>query len=771
MKKLVLVAIALMMSMASFAQFSANPQVKGKAATKDALPNWTPIQQTFVATDINGNTVNIADTLAAGKSVVIDYSAVWCYWCWVLHSHHILEAIHNQLGESVCVLWVEADPSTGSSGLYGAGGVDGSQGDWTNQGTVPYPIIDDPNTTCLVGDENITGYPSVFFVSASGYYCDLYGASWGFGPDEDTNVAVNKVRTLLNTYPRANTAPVISINGNNAALKDAVVTFNANIVSVDSVTSIEWAFSNGTPATVSGQTTASTTWNNLGTETVTLTVTNTTGSTTATLSVNVFDYSQWGDEMDYTNGADYTGSIGLSSGATFYWGVKYPAELMAGRNYLNQVKLYGNEAANVTLNIYQTNPNSEPTNADLVYTYNYTIAARSWNTLSVFSPVQLDVNKDLYVTFAGSGYVATGCEYNGDPNSCLIQSSGWQPIVDINPDLSYTWMIKAVTGAQPDFHLAISGPDNAKIGEPVTFTAITASSATLNWEFEHGNPATSTSFSPSVTWSEAGSFRVTLTATLNGETLTVSKQVNIPLFYCGFEAGESLSEWNFVDADGDGYSWDFSNNFSSAAHTGTGIAASASYINNIGILNPDNWMITPKITIPANGAFIEWWEYGVDVNDYADHYGVFVSTTGNTPADFTEYTIFEGAPTSGQTWVKHSRSLVGFAGQDIYIAFRHWNIENMYWLLIDDIAVTEGDHAGIDNVSDVRVALFPNPTSSILNIAAEGVKEVSVLDVNGRTVMTEKNVNSIDMTELANGVYFVRVITNDGISTQKIVKK
>ena len=46
-----------------------------------------------------------------------------------------------------------------------------------------------------------------------------------------------------------------------------------------------------------------------------------------------------------------------------------------------------------------------------------------------------------------------------------------------------------------------------------------------------------------------------------------------------------------------------------------------------------------------------------------------------------------------------------------------------------------------------------------------------MLDVNGRTVMTEKNVNTIDMTELANGVYFVRVITNDGISTQKIVKK
>ena len=123
-----------MVSVASFAQFSAIPQVKGKAATKDALPDWTHIQQTFVAVDINGNTINIADTLAAGKCIVIDYSATWCSWCWVLHTTGTLDAIHNQLGDSVCVLWVEADPSTDAAGIYGGAG---SQGDWTNGGTVP----------------------------------------------------------------------------------------------------------------------------------------------------------------------------------------------------------------------------------------------------------------------------------------------------------------------------------------------------------------------------------------------------------------------------------------------------------------------------------------------------------------------------------------------------------------------------------------------------------------------------------------------------------
>jgi hypothetical protein len=92
-------------------------------------------------------------------------------------------------------------------------------------------------------------------------------------------------------------------------------------------------------------------------------------------------------------------------------------------------------------------------------------------------------------------------------------------------------------------------------------------------------------------------------------------------------------------------------------------------------------------------------------------------------------------------------------------------------MLIDDVEVIAGNHAGINNANEISVDLYPNPTTSVLNIEAEGVQEVSVIDINGRTVMTEKNVNAINMSNLANGIYYVRVITNNGVSSQKIVKK
>jgi hypothetical protein len=777
MKKTLLVAIALMMSIASFAQFSAQPQAKGSNGAKDALPNWTPIGAAFVATDINGNTVSIADTLAAGKCIVIDYSATWCSWCWVLHSNHILEAIYNQLGDQVCVIWVEADEDTGPEGIYGNG--TNTQGDWTNGGSIPYPIIDNPNTTSLVGG-NITTFPSVYFVSPTGYYCDLYGTDWGFGPYEETSVAVSRVLNLINTYPRAGAAPIIAIDGRNAVRAGSPATFNASVVSVDDVTAVEWSFSNGSPATATGNQ-ATTTWNAPGTETVTLSVTNTSGTTTATLSVNVFDYSNWGDTMDYPGNlsSEIQPAIGLSSGSAFSWGVKYPASLLEGRVYLNEVQIYGSENnARLTLNIYQTNQGGNPSNANLLYTFDYDVTANTWNSLPVHTPIQLDATKDLWVTFTGSGYVATGCTFNGDDNSCLLQNgSTWSPLHELSSQLSSTWLIRAVTNIDPSFSVGIVGPENVEINTAITYTAASRPGATFSWQIEGGEPATGNSATITTQWPTVGYYTITLTATYNGETKTATKRVSavdcsttLP-FTWGFEPNESnYSCWNLVDADGDGRGWDFSNQLGSYAHTGRGIAASASFINNIGPLTPDNWMILPKINVPAEGATIEWWDYGQDINDFADHYGVFVSTTGNNTSDFTN-TIYDGAPTSPRTWVKHSRSLAGYAGQTIYIAFRHFNITNMFWLLIDDINITAGDHASIEDVSNVAVRLFPNPTSNILNIAAEGVKEVSVMDINGRTVMTEQNATSIDMSELANGVYFVRVITNEGIATQKIVKK
>jgi len=144
--------------------------------------------------------------------------------------------------------------------------------------------------------------------------------------------------------------------------------------------------------------------------------------------------------------------------------------------------------------------------------------------------------------------------------------------------------------------------------------------------------------------------------------------------------------FTFIDNDGDGFNWVYYNGATMMTHSGNGIMYSESYSHNTGALSPDNWMITPALTLPddASGFILSWWAAGQDQSYFSEHYSVYVSN-GNTVNDFTSAPIYEGVTTHDMT--RHYISLAEYAGQTIYIAFRHHDIIDMYRLNIDDIFV------------------------------------------------------------------------------------
>ncbi len=85
----------------------------------------------------------------------------------------------------------------------------------------------------------------------------------------------------------------------------------------------------------------------------------------------------------------------------------------------------------------------------------------------------------------------------------------------------------------------------------------------------------------------------------------------------------------------------------------------------------------------------------------------------------------------------------------------------------------DGSHVGIEDVAtSVDFSVYPNPATERLNISCnEAVREINVIDVTGRTVMTLGATNSVNVSSLATGVYMVRVATENGIGMQKFVKE
>ena len=74
---------------------------------------------------------------------------------------------------------------------------------------------------------------------------------------------------------------------------------------------------------------------------------------------------------------------------------------------------------------------------------------------------------------------------------------------------------------------------------------------------------------------------------------------------------------------------------------------------------------------------------------------------------------------------------------------------------------------------DEMVSVYPNPTSSILNIEAEDLVSVTILDMSGRIVyFADENCSaaSIDLEGFAKSEYMIKVETKKGTSVKRIIK-
>jgi hypothetical protein len=75
------------------------------------------------------------------------------------------------------------------------------------------------------------------------------------------------------------------------------------------------------------------------------------------------------------------------------------------------------------------------------------------------------------------------------------------------------------------------------------------------------------------------------------------------------------------------------------------------------------------------------------------------------------------------------------------------------------------------------IAVFPNPTDHIINIYSPHaiIKNVEVYDVRGRRIVeilnSDENKYQLDLSSLETAIYFVKVDTEAGSITKKVIKK
>ncbi len=80
---------------------------------------------------------------------------------------------------------------------------------------------------------------------------------------------------------------------------------------------------------------------------------------------------------------------------------------------------------------------------------------------------------------------------------------------------------------------------------------------------------------------------------------------------------------------------------------------------------------------------------------------------------------------------------------------------------------------GIEEQSLNEFEIYPNPTDGFLNIASTtSINKVEISTLLGQKIIEVENVNPIDISQLANGVYLLKITdSNNTITTKKILKK
>ena len=131
-----------------------------------------------------------------------------------------------------------------------------------------------------------------------------------------------------------------------------------------------------------------------------------------------------------------------------------------------------------------------------------------------------------------------------------------------------------------------------------------------------------------------------------------------------------------------------------------------------------------------------------------------------TIGEFENWEYINGTPdismVAGQSNVKFLFNYLGQDGAQV---------------MLDDITI-DGT-IGIAENTTSTFSIYPNPATTVLNVNAEGYNTLEIVNLLGQTVYTANATSNmqINVSNLNNGVYFVRMNGENGTATQRFIKK
>ena len=201
---------------------------------------------------------------------------------------------------------------------------------------------------------------------------------------------------------------------------------------------------------------------------------------------------------------------------------------------------------------------------------------------------------------------------------------------------------------------------------------------------------------------------------------SLSVKAQIVFFSENFEEYGLPTGWTVLDMDGDGDTW-VHNSLSMSfigGHESEGSYISHSYdFDEYVPLTPDNWLITPAITLVGNSTLT--FTRMVSFFNSADHYAVYISTSSATDTSSFTMLFEETCSSQSYAWTSRSVDLSEYTGSTVYIAFRHFNCSQRL-IAIDDIEISGSTNEPLITTTPSSLQFMNVPTGT--TSAAQAVR-------------------------------------------------
>ncbi len=195
----------------------------------------------------------------------------------------------------------------------------------------------------------------------------------------------------------------------------------------------------------------------------------------------------------------------------------------------------------------------------------------------------------------------------------------------------------------------------------------------------------------------------------------------------------------------------------------------------------NDWLISPPITLGTSGNELRFWVKSMSNTYGLEKYRVGIYVGSDMPAA-NSFVYLAGFPlpltATYPAWTERSilaGQLNTYNGQTVRFGIQCVS-PDAYMFMVDDFKVTT---TGLSNAdfSAAKFSVYPNPANNAVTVSTThgvSVSEVTITDVNGRTVKTIKvdNLSEVELnvSELTSGIYFMNLTTDAGKVVKKFVK-